>query len=155
MSIDIVTDWDQDEISQMNWIISAFNLQAATFIPFWGQIADIFGRHAALEMVLLFMIVGSTLCTAAPLNAFPVLILGRALQGMACAGINVICRVIMADKVSLKEYSKNFSIFSFFAGLSYAIGPVIGGFLTDKSWRVRSFSEYLFPSQGCFIGRQT
>jgi MFS family permease len=44
-------------------------------------------------------------------------------------------RVILADKVSLKEYSKNFSFFSFFAGMSYAIGPVIGGYLTDSSWR--------------------
>ena len=35
----------------------------------------------------------------------------------------------------MKEYSKNFSIFSFFAGISYAIGPLIGGFLTDKNWR--------------------
>jgi MFS family permease len=89
----------------------------------------------ATEMALLTMMIGSALCTAAPLNAFPLLIFGRALQGLACAGINVVSRVILADKVTLKEYSKNFSIFSLFAGLSYAIGPVIGGFLTDKSWR--------------------
>jgi hypothetical protein len=124
-----------DEISQMNWIISAFNLTSATFIPFWAQFADIFGRHIALQIVLVLMLIGSALCTSAPLDAFPMLIFGRAIQGLSCAGINVITRVILADKVSLKEYSKNFSFFSFFAGLSYAIGPVIGGFLTDSSWR--------------------
>jgi MFS family permease len=131
----LITDSCPDKISQMNWIISAFNLTSACFIPLWGQIADIFGRHVAVEMALILMMIGSALCTAAPLNAFPLLIFGRALQGLACAGINVVCRVILADKVSLKEFSKNFSIFSFFAGVSYAIGPVIGGFLTDKSWR--------------------
>ena len=119
----------------MNWIISAFNLCSATFIPFWAQFADIFGRHVAIQTVLVLMIVGSALCTAAPVDAFPMLIFGRAIQGLGCAGINVCTRVILADKVSLKEYSKNFSFFSMFAGLSYAIGPLIGGFLTDSSWR--------------------
>lgn len=88
-----------------------------------------------MEMALVMMMIGSALCTAAPLNAFPVLILGRALQGLSVAGINVVSRTILADKVSLKENAKNTSVFSFFAGISYAIGPVIGGFLTDKSWR--------------------
>jgi len=119
----------------MNWIISAFNLTSAAFIPFWGQIADTFGRHAALEMAILSIMIGSALSTSAPTRTFPVLILGRAIQGLGCAGVNVVDRVILADKVSLKDYAKNVSLFSFFAGVSYAIGPVIGGYLTNKSWR--------------------
>jgi MFS family permease len=119
----------------MNWIISAFNLCSAAFIPFWGQMADIFGRTISMEMTLVVMIVGSALCTAAPLNTFPVFILGRALQGVSVAGINVITRTILADKVSLKENAKNTSLFSFCAGISNAIGPVIGGFLTNTTWR--------------------
>ncbi|ELQ41482.1 hypothetical protein OOU_Y34scaffold00276g7 [Pyricularia oryzae Y34] len=75
------------------------------------------------------------LCTAAPTDAFPVLLLGRGIQGLGCAGISVIVRVIIADKVSLKENAKNWSIFSFTAGMSYAIGPVIGGYLTTAAWR--------------------
>jgi MFS family permease len=35
---------------------------------------------------------------------FPALIFGRAIQSLAAAGINVIVRTIMADKVSLREY---------------------------------------------------
>lgn len=119
----------------MNWIISAFNLTLATFIPFSGQMADVFGRHVAMQGSLLFILVGSALCTGAPTDAFPVLILGRAIQGIGCAGVSVISDVIMADKVSLKEYSKNSSIFATIAGVSYALGPVIGGFLTNASWR--------------------
>lgn len=116
-----------DEISQLNWIISAFNLTSAAFIPFWGQMADVFGRHAALQATVIIMMIGSALCTAAPTDAFPMLLLGRGIQGLGCAGISVIVRVIIADKVSLKENAKNWSIFSFTAGMSYAIGPVIGG----------------------------
>jgi MFS family permease len=73
----------------MNWIISAFNLCSATFIPLWGQLVDIFGRTVTLELTLILMMIGSALCVAAPLNAFPLLILGRALQGLSVSGINV------------------------------------------------------------------
>lgn len=119
----------------MNWIISAFNLCSAAFIPFWGQMADVFGRFVTMETTLLLMLLGSALCTGAPTSAFPMLILGRAIQGMSVAGINVIVRTILGDGVSLKEYAKNNSIFSIVAGVGYALGPVIGGYLTNSDWR--------------------
>jgi len=96
---------------------------------------DIFGRFATIEAVLVLMLIGSAICFKAPVNSFPVLILGRAIQGLSVAGINVSTRVILADKVSLKEYSKNNSIFALVGGVSYALGPVIGGFLTNTNWR--------------------
>ncbi len=60
------------EISQFNWIISAFNLTSAAFIPFWGQIADIFGRHRAIQGAIFVMMVGSALLHGgAPRSPFP------------------------------------------------------------------------------------
>ncbi|KAL1894514.1 hypothetical protein Sste5346_005749 [Sporothrix stenoceras] len=72
------------------------------------------------------MMIGSTLCTATPTSTFAVLLLGRAIQGLGCAGLNVVVRVILLDRVSLRENAKNWSIFSFTAGMSYGVGPVIG-----------------------------
>lgn len=122
---------DFGEIAQLNWIISAFNLTSAAFIPFWGQMAEIFGRHYSLQACVVIMLIGGALCTGAPTYAFPVLLLGRGIQGMGCAGISVIVRIVLADKVSLKENAKNWSIFSFTAGMSYGVGPVIGGESSD------------------------
>lgn len=124
-----------DELAQLNWIVSAFNLTSATFIPAWGQFADIFGRHAALQMALVLMLLGSSLCAGAPTNAFPMLLVGRALQGISCAGLNILTHVILADKVSLKENAMNNTIFALVGGLGYAVGPVIGGYLTEVTWR--------------------
>ncbi|KAJ9132255.1 MFS general substrate transporter [Pleurostoma richardsiae] len=126
---------DFGEVSQLNWIISAFNLTSAAFIPFWGQMTDIFGRHHSLQACIILMMIGSALCTGAPTDAFPVLLLGRGFQGLGCAGIGVIVKVILADKVSLKENAKNWSIFAFVGGCSYGLGPVIGGYLTRANWR--------------------
>src|SRR5688500_14873403 len=92
-----------DEVAQLNWIISAFNLTSAAFIPFWGQMADIFGRHASIQGSMVIMLVGSAICIGSPTNTFGLFLFGRALQGIGCAGLGVIVRVILADKVSLKE----------------------------------------------------
>ncbi|KAM0564565.1 hypothetical protein ACHAPJ_000779 [Fusarium lateritium] len=126
---------DFGEISQLNWIVSAFNLTSAAFIPFWAQMADVFGRNASLNAAIVLMLIGSALCTGAPTNAFPVLLLGRSFQGIAAAGLNVVVRTILADKVSLQENAKNWAIFSLVAGISYGLGPVIGGYLTRADWR--------------------
>ncbi|KAH6960843.1 hypothetical protein HG530_004552 [Fusarium avenaceum] len=126
---------DFGEISQLNWIVSAFNLTSAAFIPFWAQMADVFGRNVSLNAAVIIMLIGSALCTGAPTAAFPVLLLGRGFQGLAAAGLNVVVRTILADKVSLQENANNWAIFSFVGGISYGIGPVIGGYMTRADWR--------------------
>jgi MFS family permease len=97
--------------------------------------AVVFGRYAALQSALIIMTIGSALSAGAPLTAFPMLLVGRGLQGMGCAGLNIIVRTVLADKVSLKENTKNNTIFTLVAGVAYGIGPVIGGYLTQVTWR--------------------
>lgn len=89
--------------------------------------ADVFGRNASINAAIVLMLIGSALCTGAPTNAFPVLLLGRGFQGLAAAGLNVVVRTILADRVSLQENAKNWAIFSLVGGVSYGLGPVIGG----------------------------
>lgn len=120
-----------DQIAQLNWIISAFNLTSAAFLPFWSQMADIFGRHTTIHATLVVMLIGSAICTGAPTNAFGVLLLGRALQGVGASGINICVRTILADRVSLKEYAVHWTLFALISAFSFSIGPVIGGYLTE------------------------
>lgn len=124
-----------DQIGQLNWIISAYNLTAATFIFSFSQFADVFGRYATLQAALVCMLAGSTICSCAPVTAFPMLLFGRALQGVGSAGILILNKIILADKVSLKENAKNNTVFTIIAGVSYGVGPVMGGYLTVISWR--------------------
>lgn len=129
------TNTPADQLSQLNWIVSAFNLTSATFIPAWGQFADVFGRYTAIQTASVTMLVGSALCAGAPVTAFPMLLVGRALQGIGCAGLLIVTKVILADKVSLKENAKNNTVFTLFGGVGYGVGPVIGGYLTQANWR--------------------
>ncbi|KAH7336399.1 hypothetical protein BKA65DRAFT_431983 [Rhexocercosporidium sp. MPI-PUGE-AT-0058] len=126
---------DFNQLSQLNWIMSAYNLTNATFIPIWGQFADVFGRYAAVQSSAILMLLGSTLCAAAPTSAFAMFLVGRAFQGIGCAGLLIVTKIILADKVNLKENAANNTVFTFIAAIGYSIGPVIGGYLTQASWR--------------------
>ncbi|KAJ5445949.1 Major facilitator superfamily domain general substrate transporter [Penicillium cf. griseofulvum] len=126
---------DFNQIKQLNWIISVFNLTSAAFLFFWAQLTDLFGRHIVLQSAIFIMTIGSAICTGAPTSAFSVLLVGRALQGVGAAGVNISIRTILADRVSLTEYAVNWTIFALVAGIGFSIGPVIGGHLTQASWR--------------------
>lgn len=129
------TDENTDELSQLNWIISGYNLASATFIPIFGQFADIFGRYIVLQAASVILILGSALCAAAPTTNLPLLLAGRGLQGCGSAGLLILVKTILADKVSLRENAKNNTIFTFVGGIGYGLGPTIGGYLTAVSWR--------------------
>ncbi|KIW95598.1 uncharacterized protein Z519_04183 [Cladophialophora bantiana CBS 173.52] len=122
-----------DKFNQLNWIVTAFTLTSTAFIPVFGQLADTFGRHATLQCAVIILTIGSVLCAAAP--DWAVLLLGRALQGMGTAGVGNVSMIVLADSVSLREQAINTSIFQLLNGVGYSVGPVIGGYLTNASWR--------------------
>ncbi|KAL4746353.1 hypothetical protein BDW72DRAFT_210496 [Aspergillus terricola var. indicus] len=108
-----------DELSELNWIVTAFTLTSTALIPSFGQLSDVFGRHATLQLATFLMLVGSVLGAAA--QTWGMLLLGRALQGVGSAGLMSTVMVILADNVTLEENAKNNSIFSFIAFLSHII----------------------------------
>ncbi|CAI6240197.1 unnamed protein product [Periconia digitata] len=116
-----------------NWIVAAYTLTFTTFVPMSGQLADVYGRHFALHFQMFWILVGSILCAAA--QSWTMLLFGRAIQGLGAAGIMNLTRIILSDGVSLADNSKNNTVFSLINGISFAVGPVIGGYLTSASWR--------------------
>ncbi|KAL7894115.1 major facilitator superfamily domain-containing protein [Trichoderma sp. TUCIM 5745] len=99
-----------NKFDQLNWIF-----------------ADVFGRHISLQVALFFTVIGSVLCAAA--QSWSMLLLGRALQGLSLAGLSSIILVVLADKVTLEENAKNNTLFTIVSGSTYAIGPLIGGYV--------------------------
>lgn len=122
-----------NRFDQLNWAVTAFTLTSTAFIPIFGQLADIFGRHLSLQLATVSITVGSILCAAAPV--WTVFLLGRAIQGVGTAGVTNVVLIVLADKVSLKEQAINQSIFQILLGCGYAIGPITGGYLTNSNWR--------------------
>jgi MFS family permease len=94
-----------------NWIVAAYTLTFTTFVPASGQLADIYGRHFALQFEMFWIMIGSVLCAAA--QSWGMLLLGRALQGLGAAGIMSLSRIILSDGATLAENARNNSVLSF------------------------------------------
>jgi MFS family permease len=115
-------------------------LASTSSIPLYGQISDVFGRHSVLQASILFILIGSALAASA--QAWAMLLVGRALQGLGFAGLQTVTKVILSDKVSLKDTSLTNTLFTLLNGISFAVGPAIGGYLARVSFlalRPRSF----------------
>ncbi|KKO96540.1 hypothetical protein THAR02_11355 [Trichoderma harzianum] len=132
------------KFDQLNWIVTAYTLTSTAFIPFYGQFADVFGRHISLQVAIFFTVIGSVLCSAA--QSWGMLLLGRALQGLSSAGLNSIILVILADKVTLEENAKNNTLFTIVSGSTYAIGPLIGGPKADVFLFLRYLTDIAVAS---------
>jgi MFS family permease len=117
-------------LDQLSWIGTAFTLTDTAFVPIFGQLADISGRYAALQIAVVTMTLGGVLCASAP--AWPVLVLVRAIQGVGKAGMSTCSLVILAEKVSLTEQAFNTSIFHFLIGIAYATGPLVRSPAADR-----------------------
>lgn len=69
--------------------------------PFFGQLANIFGRRWITMAVVVLFILGSSIYGGASNSGM--LIAGRAIQGMGPGGINMIVDVIVSNMVPLRE----------------------------------------------------
>lgn len=79
-----------------------------------GQLADIYGRHFALQFEMFWIMIGSVLCASA--QTWGMLLIGRALQGLGAAGIMNLSRIILSDGTTLAENSSGISILSLISG---------------------------------------
>lgn len=115
------------------WTINGFYLTTAVVQPVLGQMANIFGRRGPMVASLMLFILGSGICGGA--SSIKMLISGRLIQGIGSGGITVMMYIIVADIVPLRYRQKYMSIVMSCYALGMFTGPVIGGALTDISWR--------------------
>ena len=79
-------------------------------------------------------------------NAFPLLLAGRALQGIGGGGITVTLNVILADLIPLRERGKWFGYVQGQYAIGTISGPIVGGaFAQHASWVIEPFlsTKYL------------
>lgn len=121
-------------VEHMTWVITAFLLGQTISLPIFGKLGDQFGRkHLFMFAVCLFM-AGSALGGFA--DSMDVLILARAIQGVAGGGLMILSQAITADVVSARRRGKYMGIMGSVFGLSSVLGPVLGGWFTDgPGWR--------------------
>lgn len=121
--------------SALQWIVAAYSLTMAMFMMSAATLADRFGRRKVLLIALAGFTGGSLVCALAPNIA--VLTAARAVQGSAAAALNVASLAVVSAAYSdPRAKSKAIAMWTAIATLGLALGPTIGGVITEFwNWR--------------------
>jgi EmrB/QacA subfamily drug resistance transporter len=120
---------------ELEWVVVAYALTFATMMLTGGKLADMFGRRL-LFIVGLAIFTGASLACGLAANA-GFLIGARAVQGVGAAIMNPATLGIIAATFPPRQRGTAIGIWAGTSAMALAIGPLVGGLLTEKinwSW---------------------
>jgi EmrB/QacA subfamily drug resistance transporter len=125
---------DLGGLRQLSWIFTAYLLAMAATTPLWGKFSDILGRRRLFQLSIVVFIVGGIVCGLAP--SMPVLIAGRAIQGIGSGGLFSLSMAILGDILSPRERGQYIGYMGGAYATATVAGPLVGGLFVDYvSWR--------------------
>ncbi len=127
----IVTDLRGNNL--YTWVVTVYLLSSTVTVPIYGKLSDVYGRRPLLLIGVVLFLLGSALSGLS--QSMDQLIVFRGLQGLGAGAIFPIALAVIGDLFSPAERGRYQGLFGAVFGLSFIIGPFLGGFLTDNlSW---------------------
>ena len=125
---------DIGKLSQLSWLFISYQLTLVAFMPLFGKLGDIYGRKRTIQSSIVLFVAASVFTGLA--TNFPMLVLGRALQGMAGGGISGLSQAVIADIVPPRHRGRYAWITPTVFTIVSMLGPLMGGLFVDHlSWR--------------------
>jgi EmrB/QacA subfamily drug resistance transporter len=121
----------------VQWAVNAYLLTLAALFAFGGRLADTLGHKRMVVLGVTVFAVASALCGATPKGSLAEawIVAFRAVQGVGGAIMFPAALAIVVQTFQLHERGKALALFFGIAGGLTAIGPILGGFLTQWTWR--------------------
>src|ERR1700742_460907 len=119
---------------EVTWILTTYLVANAVILPMSAWLGRVFGRKTYyLGCVALFTLT-SLFCGLAP--SLGIMLSSRVLQGIAGGGLAPVAQAILVDTFPPAKRASAFALYTIVIVTAPAIGPVLGGWITDNySWR--------------------
>ena len=117
------------------WVFNVFVLANLVSIPLMSRLADLFGRRTLFTADVLLFGAGALLVGAS--TSFPMLLVGRAVQGIAAAGIFPAASAVVGDTFPPEKHGRALGVLGAVYGVAFVIGPIFAGIvlsITTWSW---------------------
>ncbi|HEY0784138.1 MAG TPA: DHA2 family efflux MFS transporter permease subunit [Thermoanaerobaculia bacterium] len=119
---------------ESTWVLTSYLVSNAIVLPLSGWFSNAFGRKRFYMTCVVLFTVSSFLCGLAP--TLPLLIFFRVLQGLGGGGLQPSAQAILADAFPPEKLGMGFSVYAMAVVFAPAIGPTLGGWITDNfEWR--------------------
>jgi MFS transporter, DHA2 family, multidrug resistance protein len=119
---------------ESTWVLTSYLVSNAIVLPLSGWISSIIGRKRFYMSCVAVFTISSFLCGLAP--NLGMLIFFRVLQGAGGGGLQPSEQAILADTFTPAKRGMAFAVYGLAVVLAPAIGPTLGGWITDNfTWR--------------------
>lgn len=148
----IQRDFDAGE-QGLQWVVAAYSLTMGMFIMSAATLADQRGRLKVYIVGTILFSVASALCGVAP--SLFVLSIGRGLQGVGAAAVNVASlALVSAAFPNVEAKARAIGIWTGIASVGLALGPTIGGVMAETiGWRSIFFVNVVVGVIGVVLAR--
>jgi DHA2 family multidrug resistance protein len=120
-------------IQEITWISTAYMVAMVLVMPLTGFLGGFFGQKRVYIASLVIFVIGSALCGTA--RSLESLVFYRVLQGLGGGALQPSQQAILRQTFPVHEQGMAMAVFAMVIMVGPAIGPVLGGLITDNySW---------------------
>src|ERR1700722_15137324 len=119
---------------EVTWILTTYLVANAVVLPMTAWLSRLLGRKTYYLLCVILFTISSLFCGLAPSLGF--MLVWRIVQGVGGGGLAPVAQAILVDTFPPAKRAAAFALFTVVIVTAPAVGPVLGGWITDNyDWR--------------------